>query len=82
MLYVLIVGLIAGAIAGLLVRGEGYGCVLNIIIGIIGAVIGNWLLRELDIYVMSGFLGTLITAVIGAVVFLFIVNLARRMMDR
>lgn len=82
MLYVLIIGLIAGAIAGLLVRGKGYGCLLNIIIGVIGAYVGNWLLHELDIYVMPGFLGTLITAVIGAVVFLFVVNLARRMMDR
>lgn len=37
MLYVLLIGLIAGAIAGLIVRGKGYGCVLNIIAGIAGA---------------------------------------------
>jgi len=82
MLYVLLIGLLAGAIAGLLVRGKGYGCLLNIVIGVIGAVIGNWLLRELDIYVMSGMFGTLITAVIGSVVFLFIVNFTRKMMER
>ncbi|HKJ78150.1 MAG TPA: GlsB/YeaQ/YmgE family stress response membrane protein [Prolixibacteraceae bacterium] len=81
MLYVLLIGLVAGAIAGALVRGKGYGCLLNIVIGVIGAYIGNWLLREMDIHVMNGLFGTLITAVIGAVVFLFVVNLIRKMMD-
>ena len=81
MLYVLIIGLAAGAIAGLLIRGKGYGCLLNIIIGIIGAYLGNWLLNELGIYIHHGILGTLITAVIGAVFFLFIVNLIRKIID-
>ena len=47
MLYVLFIGLIAGAIAGLIVRGEGFGCLLNIIVGIAGAWIGHWLLPKL-----------------------------------
>lgn len=81
MLYVLIIGLAAGAIAGLLIRGKGYGCLLNIIIGIIGAYLGNWLLNEMGIYIHHGIIGTLITAVIGAVFFLFIVNLIRKMLD-
>lgn len=82
MLYVLLIGLIAGAIAGALVQGKGFGCLLNIIVGIVGAVIGNWLFRELDIYVMSGFLGTLITAVVGAVVFLLVINFIKKMMEK
>ena len=81
MLYVLIIGLAAGAIAGLLIRGKGYGCLLNIIIGIIGAYLGNWLLNEMGIYIHHGIIGTLLTAVIGAVFFLFIVNLIRKMLD-
>ena len=81
MLYVLIIGLVAGAIAGLLMRGKGYGCLLNIIVGIIGAYIGNWLLPEIGIYIHHGILGTLITAVIGAVVFLFVLGLLKKILE-
>ncbi|HDR52531.1 MAG TPA: GlsB/YeaQ/YmgE family stress response membrane protein [Mariniphaga anaerophila] len=78
MLYVLLIGLIAGALAGLIVRGKGYGFIVNIVVGIAGAWIGNWLLHELGIFVNSGFLGTLLTAVIGAVVLLVVVGLIRK----
>lgn len=81
MLYILLIGLAAGAIAGLIMQGKGYGCLLNIIIGIIGAYVGNWLLPELGIYVGHGIIGTLVTAVIGAIVFLFVVNLLRKIVD-
>jgi uncharacterized membrane protein YeaQ/YmgE (transglycosylase-associated protein family) len=79
MLYVLLIGLIAGAIAGLIVRGKGYGCLLNIVVGIAGAWIGNWLLHKLGIFVNSGFIGTLVTAVIGAVVLLALLGLIRKL---
>lgn len=79
MLYILLVGLIAGALAGLIVRGKGYGFIVNIVVGIAGAWIGNWLLHELGIFVNSGFLGTLITAVIGAVVLLALFGLIRKL---
>lgn len=82
MLYVLLVGLIAGAIAGVLVRGKGYGCLINIVVGIIGAYIGRWLLNEMDVYVHHGFIGTLITAVIGAVAFLLVLNIVRNALDK
>ena len=81
MLYVLIVGLAAGAIAGLIMRGKGYGCLLNIVIGVIGAYIGNWLLPEMGIYIRHGIIGTLVTAVIGAIVFLFVVNLLKKILE-
>ena len=81
MLYVLFIGLVAGSIAGLLFRGKGYGCILNIVIGIIGAYVGNWLLLELGIYIHHGILGTLITAIIGAVAFLFVLNLIKKILD-
>lgn len=79
MIYIILIGLIAGAIAGLIVRGKGYGCLLNIIVGIAGAWFGNWLLHELGIFVNSGFLGTLLTAVIGAVVLLALLGLIRKL---
>ncbi len=81
MLYTLLIGLAAGAIAGLIMRGKGYGCLLNIIIGIIGAYVGHWLLPELGVYIRPGLLGTLVTAVIGAITFLFLVNLLKKILD-
>ncbi len=81
MLYVLLIGLAAGAIAGLILRGKGYGCLLNIVIGIIGAYVGNWLLPELGIYIRHGIIGTLVTSVIGAIVFLFVVNLLKKILE-
>jgi len=81
MLYVLLIGLGAGAIAGLIMRGKGYGCLLNIIIGIIGAYLGNWLLPEIGIYIRHGIIGTLITAVLGAIAFLFVINLLKKILE-
>ncbi len=78
MLYVLFVGLIAGAIAGLIVRGKGFGCLLNIIVGVAGAWFGHLLINELGIFVHSGFWGNLLTAVIGAVVLLVLLGLIRK----
>ncbi len=82
MLYILFIGLIAGAVAGALVRGRGFGCLVNIVVGIVGAYIGFWLLRELDIFIHPGFIGTLITAVIGSVAFLLLINLFKNLFDR
>lgn len=82
MIYVLLVGLVAGSVAGAIVRGKGYGCFVNIVIGIIGAYLGNWLLDELGIFVHHGLLGMLVTAVIGAVAFLLIVNLIKKVLEK
>ena len=81
MLYVLFIGLIAGAIAGLIVRGEGFGCLLNIIVGIAGAWIGHWMLPELGIFIYGGFWGNLLTAVIGAVVLLVLLGIIRKLFN-
>ena len=82
MLYVLLVGLVAGSLAGLIMRGKGYGCILNIVIGIIGAFVGNWLLTELDITIRQGLLGIVATSVIGAVAFLFAINLLQKIFNK
>jgi uncharacterized membrane protein YeaQ/YmgE (transglycosylase-associated protein family) len=74
----IIVGAIAGWLAGLIVRGFGFGLVWDILIGIVGAFIGVWLLTRLGISPFSGFVGSIINATIGAVVLLFIVGLIRR----
>ncbi|NIE84530.1 MULTISPECIES: GlsB/YeaQ/YmgE family stress response membrane protein [unclassified Burkholderia] len=74
----LIIGAIAGWLAGLLVKGGGFGLIVDIIVGIIGAVIGGWLAGVLGISVGSGFFASIIVAVIGAVILLFIIRLFRR----
>lgn len=74
----LIVGAIAGWLAGLIVQGFGFGLIWNIVIGIVGAFIGVWLLRQLGVMPGSGFIGSIVNAVIGAVVLLVIVGFIRR----
>ena len=74
----LIIGAIAGWIAGALVRGGGFGLLGDIVIGIIGALIGGWLAGALGITIGSGFIASIVTAVIGAVILLVIVRAIRR----
>lgn len=74
---ILITGGIAGWIAGTLIRGAGYGLVLNIVVGIIGGLIGGKLADLLEI-AAQGWLVNLAMAVLGAVLLLALVNLARR----
>lgn len=74
----LIVGAIAGWLAGQIVRGFGFGLLWNIVIGIVGAFIGVWLLTQLGFVPFSGFVGSIVNAVIGAVVLLVIVGFIKR----
>ncbi|MDA3934397.1 MAG: GlsB/YeaQ/YmgE family stress response membrane protein [Gammaproteobacteria bacterium] len=74
----LIVGGIAGWLAGLVVKGGGQGIVVNIVVGIVGAVIGGWLFGQLGIAVGTGLLNSIVTAVIGAIVLLLIIGFFRR----
>jgi uncharacterized membrane protein YeaQ/YmgE (transglycosylase-associated protein family) len=78
----LIVGAIAGWLAGLVVKGRGFGLVGDIIIGIVGALIGGWLLPRLGIRISAGInnveIGQFIEAFIGAVILLIILRLVRR----
>ena len=74
----LIVGLVAGVLASLVMGGTGYGIIGDIIIGIVGAFVGGWLFKQLDISTPFGGLpGTIFVAFIGAVVLLFVLRLIR-----
>jgi uncharacterized membrane protein YeaQ/YmgE (transglycosylase-associated protein family) len=70
----IILGLIAGWIAGHLSRGRGFGCIVDVILGLIGAVIGGWIFTRLGI-VAGGFLGSLAAATVGAIVLVLIARL-------
>jgi uncharacterized membrane protein YeaQ/YmgE (transglycosylase-associated protein family) len=74
----LIVGAVAGWLAGLVVRGFGFGLIGNIVVGIIGAFIAGWLLPRLGIHIGRGLIGSTIHATIGAVLLLFVLGLIRR----
>jgi uncharacterized membrane protein YeaQ/YmgE (transglycosylase-associated protein family) len=74
----LIVGAIAGWLAGQIMKGSGFGLVGDIIIGIIGAFIAGVLLPKLGIHIGGGIVAAIINAVIGACILLFVVRLVRR----
>ncbi|WP_322031497.1 GlsB/YeaQ/YmgE family stress response membrane protein [Paraburkholderia sp. J76] len=74
----LIIGAIAGWLAGVLVKGGGFGLFVDIIVGIVGAFIGGWLAGVLGIHIGAGMISSIITAIIGAVILLFIIRLIRR----
>ena len=74
----LIVGAIAGWLAGLIVKGGGFGLLGNIVIGIIGAVVAGWLLPQLGINLGTGIVRAIINAMIGGIIVLVIIALIRR----
>lgn len=74
----LVVGGVAGWLAGLIIRGGGLGLIGNIIVGVLGAFIGGFLFEKLDISIGSGIAASLISAVVGAVVLLFVIGLIKK----
>jgi uncharacterized membrane protein YeaQ/YmgE (transglycosylase-associated protein family) len=74
----LLVGAVAGWLAGMIVKGGGFGLLGDIVVGIIGAFIGGWLLMELGVSVGTGIISVIATATIGAVVLLVLLRLVRR----
>ena len=78
LIILLIVGAIAGWLAGVIMKGYGFGLLGNIAVGIIGAVIGGWLLPRVGIVIGGGIIGAIINATIGAVILLFVIGLVKR----
>jgi uncharacterized membrane protein YeaQ/YmgE (transglycosylase-associated protein family) len=78
LLVFIIVGAIAGWLAGLVVKGFGFGLIGNIVLGIVGAVFAGWLFPTLGISLGGGILGAIIAAAIGAIIILLLVRLIKR----
>jgi uncharacterized membrane protein YeaQ/YmgE (transglycosylase-associated protein family) len=74
----LVIGAIAGWLAGVLVKGGGFGLLVDILVGIIGAFIGGWLAGLFGVGVGGGIAASIVTATIGAVVLLLLLRLVRR----
>ncbi|MCE5205694.1 MAG: GlsB/YeaQ/YmgE family stress response membrane protein [Porphyromonadaceae bacterium] len=76
-LWWIIIGAIAGWLAGKLMRGGGFGFIVNFLVGIAGAVIGGWVFGLLGI-TAGGVIGSLVTALVGALLLLWIISLFKR----
>lgn len=74
----LIVGAIAGWLAGQIVRGFGFGLLGNIVVGIIGALIAGWLLPLVGLHIGGGIVAAIVNALIGAIIVLLILGALRR----
>lgn len=78
MIYSIIIGGIAGWLAGNIMKGGGYGIFKNILLGIIGGLVGSWIFDFLGIIILNGTFGDLLEGVIGAVVILFIAGAVKK----
>lgn len=78
MIYWLIVGLIAGWLAGLVMKGGGYGIIVDILLGIVGGWLGGWLFGRLGIWPAGGMIGSIIVAFVGAVILVGITRILKR----
>jgi uncharacterized membrane protein YeaQ/YmgE (transglycosylase-associated protein family) len=78
LIVLLLVGLVAGWLAGQFVKGGGFGLIGDIIVGIVGALIAGWLFPLLGVSLGGGILGAIISATIGAVILLVIIRLVKR----
>ena len=74
----LLIGAVAGWLAGLIVKGAGFGLIGNIVIGIVGAVVAGWLLPQLGVRLGSGIGAEIIDAASGGVIVLILLSLIRR----
>jgi len=71
-----VIGGAAGWLSGLITKGRGYGCLGNVVVGIVGAVVGGWLFQVIPgLHPLSGLIGSLVTAVVGAVVLILLLRL-------
>lgn len=78
LLILLLIGAVAGFLAGVIVKGYGFGVVGNIVVGIVGALFGGWLLPRFGLFTGGDIIGQIISATIGAVVLLVLISFVRR----
>jgi uncharacterized membrane protein YeaQ/YmgE (transglycosylase-associated protein family) len=74
----LVIGGVAGWLAGLLVKGYGFGIVGNVIVGIVGSIIAGWLLPRIGFVIIGGVLAVIVDAVIGAVILLLVIGFFKK----
>ena len=77
-LYIILVGLIAGWATGKIMKGSGYGVLMDIVIGIAGAIVGSWVLRLLGFYTTGGLIPSILVAIVGAVLLVALVRMLKK----
>ena len=77
LLIFLALGAIAGWIAGLIMKGGGFGLIVNIIVGILGAIVGGWVFSFFGFESVS-FIGSMVTAIVGAIILLAVIGLFKK----
>ena len=78
LLYLIVVGLIAGWLAGQVMKGGGYGMLADIVLGILGGVVGGWLFGALGIWPGGGLIGSIVVAFIGAMILVWVTRVLKR----
>ena len=78
LLWFCLVGLVAGWLAGVLVKGGGFGLIGDLVVGVLGALLGGWLFTKLGVSAGGGLLGAIVVATIGAVILIVILRMIKR----
>jgi uncharacterized membrane protein YeaQ/YmgE (transglycosylase-associated protein family) len=74
----IIIGLVAGWLAGVIMKGGGFGVVGDIVVGVLGALLGGWLFGRFGGSAGGGLIGAIVVATIGAIILIFLVRLVKR----
>ena len=74
----IVVGLIAGWLAGQVMKGSGYGVLVDIVLGILGGVVGGWIFGMLGVWPGGGLIGSIVVAFVGAVILVSITRVLKR----
>jgi uncharacterized membrane protein YeaQ/YmgE (transglycosylase-associated protein family) len=77
-IYLAGIGLVAGWAAGKIMKGSGYGLVMDLALGIIGAIVGGWIMRVLGFYTTGGLVPNILVAILGAVFVVALVRLLKK----
>jgi uncharacterized membrane protein YeaQ/YmgE (transglycosylase-associated protein family) len=78
LLYWIIVGLVAGWLAGQVMKGGGYGVLMDIVLGILGGIVGGWVFGLLGIWPGGGVIGSVIVAFVGAIILVSVTRVLKR----
>jgi uncharacterized membrane protein YeaQ/YmgE (transglycosylase-associated protein family) len=78
MIWTIVIGIIAGWLAGLIMKGDGYGLIWDLILGIAGAVVGSWLFGLLGLSASGGLIGSIVVATVGAIFLIFLSRALRK----
>jgi len=76
-IWFMVIGIIAGWLAGMITKGRGFGVFINLVVGVLGALLGGFLFGLLGLSA-HGFIGSVVMAVVGAVVLLFLIGMIKR----